>query len=160
MAERIVINTGPLIALAQADALDIAVRLPFGFVCPEQVKEELDAGAALGHPAVGLEWLEVAPLSSPLHSLAKAAIDPGEAAVIQLAQELGIGIVCLDDWKARRAALAVGLKVVGTLGLLARAKNLGLIPALRPLIQKLNEAGNWYDEELLRKVLGSVDESL
>ena len=44
MAERIVINTGPLITLARIEALHIPEQLPFEFVCPEQVREELDAG--------------------------------------------------------------------------------------------------------------------
>ena len=41
MAERIVINTGPLIALARMDALDVAGQLPYQFICPSQVREEL-----------------------------------------------------------------------------------------------------------------------
>jgi hypothetical protein len=49
MAERVVINTGPLIALARAEALDIVGRLPIEFVCPAEVRQELDEGAASGH---------------------------------------------------------------------------------------------------------------
>ena len=47
MAERIVINTGPLIALARMGALDIGAQLPYEFICPLEVKDELDDGAAL-----------------------------------------------------------------------------------------------------------------
>ena len=39
--------------------------------------------------------------------------------------------VCIDETKGRQTALAVGLKVTGALGLLARAKTLGLISELR-----------------------------
>lgn len=49
-SERIVINTGPLIALARAEALDLAGRLPLRFICPREVREELDAGTAEGYP--------------------------------------------------------------------------------------------------------------
>ena len=48
MAERIVINTGPLIALARMDALDAIGQLPVEFVCPSEVRQELDEGAAQG----------------------------------------------------------------------------------------------------------------
>lgn len=46
MAERIVINTGPLITLARIDCLGIAAQLPFEFISPEQVRRELDSGGA------------------------------------------------------------------------------------------------------------------
>ena len=52
MAERIVISTGPLIALAKAEALDVAGRLPLVFLCPPQVHEELAAGVRFGHLTV------------------------------------------------------------------------------------------------------------
>ena len=85
-------------------------------------------------------------------------LDPAEAAVIHLALEQGVKTVCLDDLKGRRIALAVGLKVTGSLGLLIRPKHLGLIPAVRPFIEKANRSGVWYDEDLIRKVLGEVGE--
>jgi len=36
MNELIVINTGPLITLARIEALDVAGRLPFTFICPNE----------------------------------------------------------------------------------------------------------------------------
>ena len=48
MSERIVINTSPLVALFKAEALDVAGQLPFEFIRPPQVREELDAGTMLG----------------------------------------------------------------------------------------------------------------
>ena len=74
------------------------------------------------------------------------------------AVEQGIRRVCMDDRKGRRAALAVGLDVVGSLGLLARAKQLGIVPAVRPLVDRLSNEGAWYDAELLRRFLGAIGE--
>lgn len=59
MAERIVINTGPLIALARMDALDVPGQLPYEFICPRQVREELDDGASLGYQTMGLNIMAV-----------------------------------------------------------------------------------------------------
>lgn len=157
MHELIVTNTGPLIALWQADALDVAGRLPLEFVCPAEVRAELDAGTIAGHPAIDPPWLRVVPLTHEV-PVAAATLGRGEAAVVQLAVERRIETVCIDDWKGRRMAMAVGLAVTGTLGLLARAKVLGLIPQLRPLVDRLNRTGNWYDEELVRRVLKGVGE--
>lgn len=157
VAERIVINTGPLIALAQVDALDLLGKLPCQFICPPEVRAELDAGAAAGHAPIQPAGLHIVPLAQSV-SVAHVALGAGEAAVIQLALEQGPATVCMDDWKGRRTALALGLNVTGTLGLLARAKMLGVIPAMKPVVQKLGESGNWYDPELVRRVLSAVGE--
>ena len=158
MADRIVINTGPLIAFARADALDVLDQLPIQFVCPPEVAQEIRAGAALGYPVVLQPWLTVIPLGKPLDPIALAALDTGEAAVIHIAVEQGIRRVCMDDRKGRRAALAVGLDVVGSLGLLARAKQLGIIPAVRPVADRLSNEGAWYDVELLRRFFEAIGE--
>jgi hypothetical protein len=52
MAERIVINTGPLIALARMDALDVPGQLPYEFICPNEVRAELDEGASFGYQTI------------------------------------------------------------------------------------------------------------
>lgn len=158
MAERIVVNTGPLIALARMEAIDVAGQLPYEFLCPSEVRAELEAGAAVGHPMVNPLWLHSQSLQSPLSSLVLSALDAGEAAVIQLALEQQISLVCIDEWKGRRVALAAGLRVTGTLGLLGRAKVLGIIPAVKPLIDRALRSGIHYHPELVRKVLGALGE--
>ena len=158
MAEHIVINTGPLITLARIEALDVAGQLPLAFICPEEVRWELDEGEAAGHPRVAPQWLTVCPLSGPISPVVLSVLDRGEAAVIQLALERSIPLVCIDEWKGRRAALAAGLKVAGVLGLLGKAKLLGLIPAVRPLVEKALQSGIRYDVALVERVLESVGE--
>ncbi len=115
MNESVVINTGPLITLARIDALDIVGDMPFCFVCPQEVRDELDEGVQAGYSQISPSWLKVLPLKRNLSPLAVISLDRGEAAVIQLASEQGILRVCIDEWKGRRAALAVGLKVTGVL---------------------------------------------
>ena len=158
MADRIVINTGPVIALTRADALEVLARLPLEFVCPPQVEDEIKSGAALGHPFRWPTTLKVLSLAGPLDPVARAALDDGEAAVIQLAREQSIEWVCMDERKGRRAALAIGLKVVGSLGLLARAKALGIVPAVRPITDRLMREGLWYAPELVDRVLRALGE--
>lgn len=158
MAERIVTNTGPLVALARAELLDVMGRLPFEFICPQEVSEELAQGAAKGYPRVEPQWLKTEALSSPIDDVAQLALDKGEAAVIQLALECRVRRVCIDERKGRLAAQWVGLEVTGSLGLLIRAKKLGLITALNPAIEKLKQAGAFYDENLVRRVLEGVSE--
>ena len=158
MAERIVINTGPLIALARMEALDVPGQLPYQFICPRQVREELDEGASLGYQAIEPAWLTVVPLSTAPSGEIIAALDEGEAAVIQLALEQGLSRVSIDEVKGRRIATELGLNVIGSLGLIARAKTLGIIPAVRPLVEKAMRDGVHYHSDLVERVLSAVGE--
>jgi predicted nucleic acid-binding protein len=159
MADRIVMNTGPLIALAQASALDVAGALPIQFCCPDEVKSEFDEGVQLGlSNATWPAWLQVIPLAQPLNPLARLSLDPGEAAVIQLALEQNIACVCIDEVKGRRYARGLGLSLTGSLGLLGRAKRLGLIPLVKPYIDTIMSTGTWYHPELVRRFLADMAE--
>ena len=158
MAERIVINTGPLIALARMGGLDVTGQLPYEFICPSEVRAELDEGASLGYQAIEPAWLTVIPLIASPSAVSVAALDRGEAAVIQLALEQGLSRISLDEVKGRRIATALGLRVVGSLGLVARAKILGIIPAIRPLIERAMRDGVHYNSDLVERVLSSVGE--
>jgi predicted nucleic acid-binding protein len=158
VAEQIVVNTGPLVAFTRIGCLDVIGRLPYEFLCPEEVWRELDDGRSAGHPWVVPPWLKRSSLASPPSPALLAALDLGEAAVIQLALDRGVRTVAIDEWKGRRGALASGLRVTGSLGLLGRAKAEGLILELRPLIGKAIEAGIWFDRDLVRRFLEAAGE--
>lgn len=158
MIERIVTNTSPLLALTKMQTLDVIGKLPFEFVCPVEVETEILTGANQGYEVTIPDWLNILPLTSALSPLSAASLDVGEAAVIQLALEQNIKLVCIDELKGRRAALAVGLKVAGSLGLLGKAKTLGLIAEAKPFIEKAKLAGIYYDESLIDNFLKSLGE--
>lgn len=156
--EDLVINTGPLIALGRIDAFDLIGQLPIRFSTPRQVADEIEAGARLGHPVLVPPWVTIHSLSGAVLPLGQHVLDAGEAAVIQLALERKISDVCIDEWRGRRAALSIGLRVTGSLGLLGRAKCVGLIPAVRPWVEKLGAAGIYYHPELLAGFLSGMGE--
>jgi predicted nucleic acid-binding protein len=79
-------------------------------------------------------------------------VDDGEAEAIALAAERQLRIV-LDDRKARDVAFRMGLKVIGTVGILVRAKRTGLIPWLKPLMNELADNGFRLSEDLKREAL-------
>jgi predicted nucleic acid-binding protein len=66
--------------------------------------------------------------------------------------------VSIDEVKGRRIATALGLRVVGSLGLVARAKTLGIIPAMRPLVEKAMREGVHYHSDLVERVLSALGE--
>ncbi len=156
--EIIVINTGPLILLGKIDALDIVGRLPVSFVSPPAVQEELENGIEAGHRKIDPRWLEIRTLRSVVSPLVAISLDRGEAEVIQLALDYGIQDVCLDDLRGRNMAKAIGLQVTGLLGLLARAKLLGIIPRLAPLTEQLLKVGGRYSPVLIQTFLAKFGE--
>jgi hypothetical protein len=48
VAEPIVVNTGPLVTFARIGCLDLVGRLPYEFLCPAEVWQELHEGSASG----------------------------------------------------------------------------------------------------------------
>ena len=81
-----------------------------------------------------------------------------ESAVLALALELGATAV-LDDRSARRGAKALGVSVIGTFGVIIRARQRGLLAAARPVIRSVVDAGLYYDDSAIRTLLSSVGES-
>lgn len=158
MIEKIVANTSPLLAFSKMQAFDVIGKLPFEFISPVEIESEILAGAAQGYDITIPDWLKIESLQSDLSPLAVASLDVGEAAVIQLALEQNIETVCIDELKGRRAASAVGLKVVGSLGLLGRAKSLGIISEIKPYLEKAVDNGIFYDENLIKTFLESFGE--
>ena len=157
MAERLVVNTGPLIALHRAEALDVVGQLPVEFLSPPEVQDELHEGVRHGHPPVSPSWVRFVALAKPLDLVARANLGAGEAAVIELALQDGVPRVVIDERRGRRAALAVGLRVTGTLGLLGRAKELGIVPTVRPFVEALR-AGGWYHPAVIEQFLSTMGE--
>ena len=64
-------------------------------------------------------------------------VDPGESEAIVLAYEKGLRII-LDDRKAREVAQRLGVHVTGTVGLIIKAKQEGVIAEVRPLLDTLD----------------------
>lgn len=82
-------------------------------------------------------------------------LDSGETEALSLALELHADAVLMDEAAGRRAATVLQVPFVGVAGILIRAKVGKLIPAVRPLLERLRyEAGFWlhprFEAEVLR----------
>ena len=141
-----VVDTTALIALARLDRLDLLPRLYGRVFAPDAVYRE-----ALVHPGrpdarliseafAGGRFELVDPPAMPLRAPELAGLGPGETAAIAAAHALG-AVVVLDDRRARRAAVALRLGVIGSVGLLIKARERGLIGAAEPLVRELQAAG-------------------
>jgi len=83
----------------------------------------------------------------------KAKLHDGEVEVMILAQEYeGDHLVIIDDGPARRTADYLGLTLTGTIGVLIKAKEKGLINAVMPFIAKMEKQGIFFSDELKARV--------
>jgi len=82
----------------------------------------------------------------------------GETQVIVNARLYGADRVVIDDLEARRCTQAMGLEIIGTLGLVGRAKALGLIDRAAPVVRRLRETGLYAPDELIQPLLQEVGE--
>lgn len=155
MAIDLVCNTGPILALGKMGLLDELPSLGLNFAFPRAVADELDLGVRMGFPIPRPASIPV--LEHEANPSFEAALDRGEAAVLHLALVLGVGCVCIDEWRGRRAAHALGLRVIGSLGILGRMFLNGIVTDLRQTIEKATLAGVWYDPALLERFLNSVE---
>ncbi|WP_328985021.1 DUF3368 domain-containing protein [Thiorhodovibrio winogradskyi] len=85
-------------------------------------------------------------------------LGPGETETIGLALEHPGSLVILDDLLGRRVALDAGLRVTGTLGLLLKAKRLGMLPSMAAAIGELRKAGMWIGDRLATNILVEAGE--
>lgn len=85
-------------------------------------------------------------------------LGPGERAVIAYARSHSDCWAGLDDRQARELAEDLGLDVIGTIGILLRAKKVDLIPTVRPLLDALHSAGFRIGSDLYREALRLADE--
>jgi len=82
--------------------------------------------------------------------LLRAELDEGEAEAIVLAYEMGAGVVLLDERDARRTAERMGLRVLGTVGILVWAKRTGRVESLRADLDALVGRGRFRLSQALR----------
>ncbi len=80
-------------------------------------------------------------------------LDRGEAEAITLAEQIGAEAILIDELAGRTAAMNCGLTVVGTLGILLRAKQVGLCSELAPVLDRLQQEINFFISPMLRETV-------
>ena len=90
--------------------------------------------------------------------LPESALGAGEREAIALALEIDARRVLLDDGPARRLAIRLGLPVMGTGGVLVVAKQRGILPVVRPVLDELLATGFRLRWDVRARVLADAGE--
>jgi predicted nucleic acid-binding protein len=154
-------NTSPLLYLHLIGQLGLLPELYGEVFVPPAVKTELQAGAARGVdvPQIAtFSWLRVMPVASAASIPLVMDLGQGEAEVIALGLENPDSRLILDDMLARRIAHLQKLLFTGTVGVIVKAKQTGLIPAVWPIVVALREAGLWLSDDVVTEVLRQAGE--
>lgn len=149
----VVCDTSPIRALAHLGHLDL-LRAVYGPILapPAVARELLQPRTAL--PAIDLALVPFVRVQAP-HNSAQVqqllgTLGAGEAEALALAVEVNASVVLMDESAGRAEGARLGLVMVGTLGVLLRAKQRGLIPAVGPLMDRLVNEINFFISPVLR----------
>lgn len=161
MDDRWVTDASPLIALAKAGHAQLLGESARQLLIPEAVVSEVLAGPATDPGRRLLEsgfGRRVAAAEIPSRLL-EWGLGRGETEVLALAMETAGTTAVLDDAAARRCAAALGVPVIGTLGVIVRAKHVGRIESAAAILQSLRRENFRIDDETVRTALASVGET-
>ena len=150
----VISNASPLIALEQIGHLDLLKGLFSAVLMLPAVAREI--GATVTLPARVSERALTQPIGP---QILRTALGPGESEAITLALEIGAQWLILDERPARELAHAVGLPIIGTLGVLPASKRRGFLPAVRPCVDALVNFGFHISPGLYDSVLADAGES-
>ena len=77
----------------------------------------------------------------------------GEASAFALALEFENSTLIIDDLKGRKVAERLGLRYSGSFGLILKAKQIGVIESIRPILDKIKETDFRFNDQLFKTIL-------
>ena len=155
LMRKVISNTTPILSLLKIDKLNILYELYGSVSIPQAVFDEIESGneKEFYTDLSKIPWISIESIRVPNPKLYLFDLDAGEAEVLILAKEQKADLVILDEIMGRRYAKYLGLNLTGTLGVLLKAKEQGLIEAISPLLYELTQKSSWLNPKLISDVL-------
>jgi predicted nucleic acid-binding protein len=130
MLKVVISDTSSLIILHKIEELNLLNNLYLEVIITPEIAQEFNDALP--------EWIKIISVKDKKYQeFLETQVDSGEASAIALAKEMKESILLLDDLKARKLAKKLNLRFTGTLGVLHKAKQEGIIHKVKPLINKL-----------------------
>lgn len=159
MTNSVIIDSSPLIILLKSNLIGTLPRLFEEIFVPDAVWSEILSGKendAARRSLPKLVWARKTKVEARNDDIASFNLGTGETEVLKLALTVPAAVV-LDDFAARKCAKAMGIRFVGTGGILILAKRKGLILSVSESLKKVQNAGLWLSDdviELLKRKAG------
>ncbi len=151
MPKTIISDTSCLIALTNIGSLNILHDVYGKVIITSEIVKEF--GVTLPR------WFEIEnPKDLSRLSFLENQLDKGEASAIALALEIPDSLIIVDDEKARRVAELLKIEITGTLGVIIKAKNYGIINSIKPFLMKLKNVGFRISTDLEKEALSLTGE--
>jgi len=142
----VISDTSCLIALDRINKLDILHRLfPF-IITTHDVQNEFKKTLP--------DWIHLKAVKDivKLNEL-KHMVDLDEASVIALALETSSSVLIIDVKKGRQVARNLHIPIIGTLGIILLAKQKGIIPLIKPIVEELEFNKFRFSKSLITETL-------
>ncbi len=152
---KVIVNSTPLIALCGIGQLEILQKMYTEIIIPaavyREVAEKEDSACAQIKNAG--TWIHVQEIKDDSEKkMYKAKLHEGEVEVMILCQEQQADLAIIDDNAAKKTAKYLGIPVTGTLGVLLKAKQQGIVKEIWPIISEL-KANGFYISHLVEKMI-------
>lgn len=168
MNQKVVItDAGPLIALSRIEHIQLLKALFTEVSITDTVEQEVLAGGDFVdsdpiRQALKDGWLQVGDSSKDLTAKSDVStevegLDPGEAtSILWAAGLLQVGqdvMLIMDEAKGRKVARKLSLDTMGSAGIIATARRLGLIEEAQPLLIQLQASGYYLSPAVIKMAL-------
>lgn len=159
----IVSNSTPLINFAAIRRLDILEAMFTTLYIPKAVEHELLERGKQYPSTTEIQQVKFLVTQDVQNVMLRDALtidlDIGEAEAITLALEHKAELLLLDEITGRITAESYKIPFTGSIGCLIEAKRIGIIPAVKPLLDAMQkEARFWVNHHLYTKILNEQSE--
>ena len=162
----VVSDTTPLISLLKIERLDLLEKLFGEVMIPQAVYNELTVDERFKLEAIQIrqkDFIKVKTVNnSESASILKRAtgLDQGESEAIVLTDELKADILLMDEAKGRNVSMQMGIRIMGTIGILMAAYEEKELSAeeVRECVDGLQRAGRHIGQRHYQMLLNKLHE--
>ena len=151
MHKLIIADTSCFIILSKIDELELLQKIYVQIVTTSDIAIEF--GEVLP------DWVIIKNVSNKNYQdILELQLDKGESSAIALAMEIENCTIILDDYKARKVAQKLNISITGTIGVIVKAKQLGIIKSVQPILEKIRNSNFRLSKELENQALSLSNE--
>ena len=150
MFNLIIADTSVLIVLSKINRLHILKEIFNSITITPEIHHEF--GEELP------DWIVIKGINDDKRKrILQLDLDDGEASAIALGLENDDSLLLIDERKGRKIASDLGMKIIGTLGVLIKAKELRIIESLTEEINKLKKVDFWISEKITKNIINKYE---